>query len=85
MNLTPANWKKSEVTENKQYIKSGMRLFTPNSGPCKVLEINGEDMKIRLEEDETDEFDEWFDMNDLQIGWSISRKDLEFIEAVKNH
>jgi hypothetical protein len=85
MNLTPTNWKKSEVTENKQYIQEGMRLFTPASGPCKVMEVSGDNMKVHFEDDNTGEYDEWFNMNDLQLSWSLSRKDLEFIEAVKGH
>jgi len=31
MNLTPANWKKSEVTENKQFVTTGMKLYSAGS------------------------------------------------------
>jgi len=39
-------------------------------------------MKVRFEDDDAGEFDEWFNMNDLQLGWQFSNKDREFIEAV---
>ena len=82
MNLTPANWKKSEVTENKQFVTVGMRLYSAGSEWCKVTEVEGDEMKVRFEDDDAGEFDEWFNMNDLQLGWQFSNKDREFIEAV---
>ena len=82
MNLTPANWKKSEVTEYKDYVKAGMRLFSPASGACKVLEVETDNMLVHFEDDDAGEFDEWFNMNDLQLSWSFSRKDKEFIELI---
>jgi hypothetical protein len=85
MNLTPANWKKSEVTENKQFVTVGMKLRAPGSEWCKVTEIEGDNIKVRFEDDNAGEFDEWYNLNDLQIGWAFTNKDKEYIELVKTH
>ena len=82
MNLTPANWEKSEVTNNKNFVATGMRLYSAGSVWCVVTEVRGDKIKVRFEDDTTGEFDEWFDMNDLQIGWEFSNRDREFIEAI---
>lgn len=83
MNLTPANWKKSEVTENKQYVEIGMRLYTPGSNWVTVIERNDNEILVREDNDPTGEWDNWYNLDDLQIGWNFSNKDMQFIEAIK--
>lgn len=69
----------SEVTKNKSLVVVGMNLFTQGGELCEVIEINGDNMKVRFEDDLIGEFDSWFDMNQLQLGWSFLEKDKAFM------
>ena len=83
MNLTPTNWKKSEVTENKEFVKVGMTLFFTDPCQCERFEVMAVNEKSMTVRDATgEEFEKDFD--GLQIGWSFTSKDLEFIELIKD-
>lgn len=72
MNLTPKNWKKSEVEEQKERVAVGTKLIycdMCNFQRFTVTEIDGTLMTLIDEDGQTD----YADMDSLQIGWSFSQ------------
>lgn len=82
MNLTPSNWPKSEITIYKSFIKKGMRLFPTGGGAGQVMGVDGDSFLFRSEDDINGEWEEWYNADDLQLGWSFTMKDLDFIKAI---
>ncbi len=75
MNLTPNDMKKSVVTEKKNLVIVGTSLYTSGSEFVKVIERDGDQVLVNAEDDTSHDFDEWFDLNNLQVGWQFARQD----------
>lgn len=72
MNITPKNWKKSEVTEQKERVEVGTKLTycdSCNFQRWTVTEKDGDLITIVTE----DGFEEYKDLDALQIGWEFSQ------------
>jgi hypothetical protein len=72
MNLTPKNWKKSEVEEQKERVVVGTKLIYSdmcNFRRFEVTEVEGTLLTLVDDEGQID----YADMDSLQIGWSFSQ------------
>lgn len=75
MNLSPKSLQ-SVVTKNKNLVEVGTHLYCGVSSEFfTVDERNGDMVLLNAEDDTNHEFDNWFDLNDLQTSFQFARSD----------
>lgn len=71
MNLTPKNWKKSEVEEQQDRVVVGTKLIYSDMCNYRTFTVAAIEDSLMILIDEDGEMDS-ADIEGLQIGWSFS-------------